>query len=183
MLLEGAPAGHRARIDRLAGVVVRRRIHGALFLVKPRLRRVPAQTKKLSHPPPFLLQVRHNVLIARLHPRKPFPLPHCQPDIHQIGVMPGGALQREEVRIERIERDVLEITTDHHVPRVSQRDDNPQFRKYPQPDAQLRRRRRVLVQNVPGVLSRSGDALPETPASELPRAAVRETPLTRREEC
>ena len=110
-------------------ILIRRRIQlllPALFIEHP-LPFVPGQTEKFRHSPSLLFHVLNHVFVPRLDPGKAFPLLDSKPDIHQVAVMLGNAFKAQKVHVDRVERNILEITTKCHVARVPQRDDYPQF--------------------------------------------------------
>src|ERR1017187_3050394 len=117
----------------------------AAFLVKMRLLFMPGEAEKTGDATAFLLHVGNGVFVLCFKPLKTFPLPYCQPDISQVGVVPGDALETEKVHIDCVERDVLEITTQHYVTRIAQGDEHAQFGEHPEPEGEAGGRRWVFV--------------------------------------
>ena len=61
----------------------------------------------------------------------------------------GQAVKGEEIHVGRIERDILEVATEHHVARVAQGHHHAQFREHPQPQRQARGGGGILVNQHP----------------------------------
>ena len=59
--------------------------------------------------------------------------------------MPGDPLEAQKIHIGCVKRDILEVTAQNNVSRVTQRDQHSEFGEDPQPNGQPRRRGGVLV--------------------------------------
>ena len=103
------------------------------FLMAGGLLWMPDQTEEFSDAPAFGGEVGDDVFIARFKPVKPAEVAQAQPDVHEIGIVAGGAFEAEEIDAGGVEADVQEAGADEDIARIAQGDDDFGGREQAQP--------------------------------------------------
>src|SRR5581483_4417111 len=85
---------------------------------------VPLEAEKRSYFAALGVGVGNGVFVAGFNPIEAAQVAEAEPDVHEIGVVFGGAIEGEEVHVGGVEHDVEEEATDDDVARVAQGDDD-----------------------------------------------------------
>src|SRR5262249_33559239 len=107
---------------------------------------VPLQSDKFGHPMSLRFHIIDHVFVPRLDPVKATQAAQPKPYIHKVRIMFRGSLETKEIYVGGSQHEVLKKTTDHHIPRIPQSDDNLRMREQPQPKMKGGRWRGIFVQ-------------------------------------